>query len=273
MFSYGGYMLLSSLLDKLADNIQGLIIGRLSQNSMGLYSQARKLEEIPTNTITGVVAQVSFPVFAKIQDNKDDLKNATRRYLLNMNYLNIPLMLLLIVIAGPLIHLLYSDKWMDAVPYFQILCCAGLVNCLQSVNYQVVCAVGRSREVFGWNVFKRGVGIVLILLGGFWGIYGILWGVVAGRLVLYLVNTCLSYSTTGYSLWSQLWDVFPTILISAFCALLTYTFSYFVHLHYTLMLIIETLIFLSSFLLISFLTRNEAFNDYLAIINNYLKRR
>ena len=48
MFSYGGFLLLSDLLNNIVDNLQGLLIGRrYTATDMGYYAQAKKLEEIP----------------------------------------------------------------------------------------------------------------------------------------------------------------------------------------------------------------------------------
>ena len=125
------FLLLSDLLNSLCDNVQGLIIGRkFSAGDMGFYTQARKLETIPTTSISQVVNLVAFPVYSKLQDDKEKLFLAVRKTSRMMNFLNFPLMILLILVANELIVFLYSDKWLESIPYFQILCVSGLVGCV-----------------------------------------------------------------------------------------------------------------------------------------------
>ena len=132
LFDYGAFLLLSDILNSICDNIQGLVIGRrFTAGDMGYYSQAKKLEEVPTQSISQVVSLVSFPVFAKLQNDKQKLYVAVRKSLMSMNFLNFPLMILLVVVAEPLLTLLYSDRWLDAIPYFRILCISGIVNCMR----------------------------------------------------------------------------------------------------------------------------------------------
>ena len=80
LFAFGGMVALSDLFEKIYSNIQGLIIGKLfSAKEMGYYSQAYKLEQIPVNTFTQTVAQVSFPMFSELQSDKKEVKNAMKK--------------------------------------------------------------------------------------------------------------------------------------------------------------------------------------------------
>ena len=66
LFGFGGLMLVSSLLNTLFENIQGLVIGRVyTPADLGYYSQAKKLDDIPSKSISQIVTQVSFPAFSK----------------------------------------------------------------------------------------------------------------------------------------------------------------------------------------------------------------
>ena len=60
-------MLLTSLVLKLYSSMQSLIIGKaFSAKELGYYTQAAKLEEVPTSAVESVVNQVTFPVFSKM---------------------------------------------------------------------------------------------------------------------------------------------------------------------------------------------------------------
>ena len=109
LFSFGGLMLISSLVETIYTNLQSFIIGKwYSAQDLGYYAQARKLEEIPTNALSSIVNDVSFPAFSSLQDDKERLKSSLRKTIKSITYLNMPLFALLIVIAQPLIRLLYG---------------------------------------------------------------------------------------------------------------------------------------------------------------------
>lgn len=112
LFGFGGFILLSSLINTFCDNIHGVLIGKFfSPAIMGLYTQARKLEEIASTSISSVVNQVAYPVLSEFQNDNLSMIRVLQRFITSLAFLVFPLMMLLILIAKPLIILLYSDKW------------------------------------------------------------------------------------------------------------------------------------------------------------------
>ena len=274
LFAYGSYILMSELLNNICFNIQGLIIGRrYSSVDMGYYSQAKKLETVPTQSISSVVSMVTFPIYAKIQDDKERLFVAVRRGLRIMNFLNFPLMVLLIVVAEPLFIVLFSDKWIDAVPYFKIMCIGGLFNCIQSVNYQVTAAVGRSKALFNWNIVKRLVGLSLILFGMQWGVEGILYAVVAGTIFTSVVNICIATPSTGYSLFMQIRDSILVMSITILSAIITSAIFGFFELSDVASLLLQTIVYITIYLFLAMVVKMEELREFLDVLKLILFKR
>lgn len=273
LFSYGSFLLLNELVNVFCDNLQGLLIGKyFSASTMGYYTQARKLEIVPTQSITQMVSQVTFPIFSKIQNDKERLYRAVRESVALMNFLNFPLMLLLIVIAKPLIACLYSEKWLPAVPYFQILCFAGIPNCLQNVNYHVVSAAGRSKILFKWNFVKRGIGLLFMFVGLCFGVEGLLWGMAAGIYFTFVVNAKLAFQSSGYSLYKQLTDSLPLLCISVIAALCSYSIT-LLDCGHGLMLTLQLSVFITIYIFLSFVTERKELREAYQIITNYISRQ
>lgn len=267
LFGFGGFLLVSDLLNTLCDNIQGLIIGKqFSPAIMGYYSQAKKLEEIPTTSLSSIVSQVSFPVFSTIKDDISSLLVAHKKCIYATNFINIPLMSLLIVLAKPLIILLFTEKWLPSVPYFQILCVAGLANCLQSINYQLYVAMGYSKSMFKWNLVKRGVGLALILLGSTIGVEGILWGMVIGFWFTYFVNARLAGSVTKYTLGIQLVDLLPVLIVSGVSCVIAFFIGNLLEINYIIVMILQASVFIIVYLLLSVIIKIPAVEIYKKIL-------
>jgi O-antigen/teichoic acid export membrane protein len=137
-------------------------------------------------------------------------------------------MLILLLVAKPLFILLYSDRWISSVPYFQILCLAGLALCLQSVNNQAIAAIGKSKQMFWWTVVKRSFTLLVKIVGLiYWGMEGLLVGIVLSFWFAYLVNISLVSKYIGYKSLQQLRDLLPTLLVSVFALSVSYAATYF----------------------------------------------
>ena len=146
-----------------------------------------------------------------------------RRMTMTIAFITFPMMFLLMLTAKPLFVLLYSDRWLQSVPYFQILCLIGLSECLQAVNTQPIAAIGKSSLMFKWTLFKRTIGLVFVI-GGLvlFGMWGLLIGVVVFNWFCYGVNVGLVSRYIGYSWIQQLMDIFPMALVSGVSAVVSY---------------------------------------------------
>ena len=166
LFSFGIYMFLTHVTSKLISQFQGLLIGRLfNPTTLGLYSKASGTESLASKTISSVMTSVTYPLYAEVQDDKDRMQNMIKRLTMTISYITFPALFILLLCAKPIFVLLYSERWLASVPYFQVLCLAGLPNCLQAVNLQTISAIGKSKTMFLWTLLKRTVGIAAIVGG------------------------------------------------------------------------------------------------------------
>ncbi|MBO4659020.1 MAG: lipopolysaccharide biosynthesis protein [Prevotella sp.] len=221
LFGFGGFILLSNLFNTLCNNIQGLLIGKVYNSStLGYYSKAHTTESYSSTFISNVLSQVSYPVMSEVQNDKTRMVSILKRFIGTSAYVTFPLLLLLMLLARPIFVLLYSDRWLPSVPYFQLLCFAGIATCLQNINYFAVAAIGKSKAIFKWTIVKRVTGLVLTI-AGLWafGIYGMLIGGVLTSWMIYLVNAGLVSKYVGYTGMQQFKDLLP-IITAAFVAFL-----------------------------------------------------
>lgn len=224
LFSFGFYMFLTNLLNQFGHQVQGLLIGRFyTADTMGYYSKANATERLASTCISKVMSQVTYPLYAEMQDDKAALGNAIKKITLTLSYITFPLMFILLLCAKPLFILLYTERWADSVPYFQVLCIAGLAYSLQSVNYQSVAAIGKSRTMFVWTFVKRAMGIIFVVAGLLVdGMRGLLVGMVLNTWFSYFINIWLVSKHIGYRWQRQLLDIMPVLLASLSAATLTY---------------------------------------------------
>ena len=229
LFGFGFYMFLAHLINTFSGQLQGLLIGKVyTPTTMGYYSKAHGTEKLASTSISQVMTQVTYPLYAAVQDDKASLGNIIKRMTMTLSYVTFPMMFILILLAEPLFILLYSDKWINSVPYFQVLCIAGLPNCLQAVNFQAISAIGKSRVMFRWTFIKRFIGIGAVVGGlALFGMKGLLGGLIINSWFSYIVNIGLVSKHIGYKWTRQLKDLSSVAMVSACIGLICYFIQQF----------------------------------------------
>jgi O-antigen/teichoic acid export membrane protein len=218
--------------------------------------------------------QTTYPLYASVQDDKARLINMVKRITSTLAYITVPMLSLLILTAKPLIVLLYSDRWLPSVPYFQILCVGGMAGCLQAVNQQTIAAIGKSKVFFVWTVIKNSVGIVLQVVGLIvWGIWGLLAGKVLSNWFSYFVNITMVSKYVGYKNYQQLMDLSPIFIASAVAVIAGYFGSSLLGLGLYADGLVKTIIFVAFYLGWSLLFKPEAYKYTMSVLDVLKSRK
>lgn len=275
LFGFGSYMFLTHLLTTFSQRITGLLVGRwYDPATMGYYSKASSTSKYATLTVSGVMIQTTYPLYAAVQDDKERLINMVKRITSTLAYITVPMLFLLMLIAKPLFVLLYSDRWLACVPYFQILCFGGVAGCLQSVNQQTIAAIGKSKVFFVWTVVKQSVGIALQVVGLIvYGIWGLLVGKVISSWFSYFVNISMVSKHVGYRSYQQLKDLSPMFIVSVVAACGGYFVASFFNLGLYFDGIVKMILFLAIYLGWSFLFKPDSYKYTLSVLGTLKSKR
>lgn len=274
LFGFGFYMFMTDILNTFSKQIQGLVIGKVYTPSiMGYYSMALKTEDMASLSVSQIITQVAYPLYAEVQDDREHLCIIIKRLTTTLAYIVFPLMFVLLLCAKPLFIILYSDKWLSSVPYFQVLCLSGLAYCLQSVNLQPIAAIGKSWTMFKWTIVKRVIGLSMVLGGlALYGIKGLLCGVVLHNWFAYVVNMGLVSKHIGYKWSEQLWNLAPILLVSIVASGISYSVGLFL----SFTVYFDGMVKIATFLIIyagwSFLFKPESFVYFKDIVSPLIKK-
>lgn len=274
LFGFGFYMFLTNMLNKFGQQIQGLLIGRFyNASTMGYYSKALSTDKLVSDSISNVMMQVTYPLYAEVQDDKQQLANIIKRITMTISYIVYPLTFVMLLCAKPVFLLLYSDRWLPSVPYFQVLCFAALAGCLQSVNNNAIAAVGKSKAMFIWTVVKRSIGIGLLVVGlVLFGMKGLLAAVVISTWFSYFVNICQVSKYIGYKWSTQLLNILPVTVASIVSAGVAYGVGELLHLSVYSDGIVKFAVYLTVYLAWSFIFKPEAYTYFLSITKPMLNK-
>ena len=268
LFGFGFYMFLTHLINRFCSKLTGLLIGKLySPSTLGYYSKAMSTEQLASHSISSVMTQITYPLYATVQDDKVALANMIKRLTTTIAYITFPMMAILMLTAKPVFVLLYSDRWLNCVPYFQVLCLVGLADCLQAVNTQSIAAIGKSKIMFRWTLIKRSIGLVFMVGGLFFlGMKGLLCGVVIYNWFCYFVNIGLVSKHIGYNWKRQLLDLMPVALTTIVVCAISFGIGKLLQLGLYADGIVKIAIFVLIYLAWSFLFKPEAYTYTLTII-------
>lgn len=275
LFGFGGYMLMSTLLNTTASNLQSLLMGKLWNRSvLGYYTQAIQLRTVAADSISSVIGQVLYPDYSKHQHNNAEISRKLNFGLYIISYFTTAIMMLLICCAEPLFSVLYGDKWLPAVPYFRILCVGGIFYCIQDINYFVVAAKGKSRVLFQINLIKIPIYIIaLILTGKLWGVTAFLWTIVTYSAISYLLFAYSSTRELGTTMSRQLINIAKGALMSLVPMIITLVVAKsLITPSPWITLITRSSLFIATFLVLSVIIKPEPYTYLMCSIINLNNR-
>lgn len=154
-----------------ADNITvGKVLGKAP---LGDYQMAYNLMLTPIQNISSVIAQATFPAFARIQDDNGRFRQAYTRSCMLIALISFPVMAGLGVVADPMIRTILGAKWIGAIRVFQILAPVGIVQSVQTTVGQIYMAKGRTDWFFRWGIASGLILVSSFLVGIHFGILGV----------------------------------------------------------------------------------------------------
>ncbi|MBQ2590714.1 MAG: lipopolysaccharide biosynthesis protein [Paludibacteraceae bacterium] len=225
VFSFSSFMLFSSFINTVVKNIYSVIIGRLFNPAMlGFYSQANKYQQIPSTVIQSTISGVAYPVLSNLKDDETRQLMYLRKIVRIAACVIFPVMFGLAALMAPLVSILLTDKWLPAVPYFQIMVPVAVVLPFHALNTNLVLIRGFSKTNLLLEAVKNG----LILLSVF-AVYALAsftsciemdinWLLIffsVANVLSYLFDMFVSQRLAGYRVVSQLKDILPYFLVSA----------------------------------------------------------
>ena len=220
-------LLATSLISAIFNNIYPSIIAFFypnSMNSVADYTQANKYQEIPFAMISNTFRSISMLILSEINQEIARLKRVLSKLLKTIAFVSFPVGLFMILVSHQVFNLIWQDKWLSAVPYFQFLTLAGMISPFIFVLGELYIARERASYFLGIEIVKRIILVALIWVFIPKGIMGLAASWVIYMYITLIISLMLSDRLVGYSVLSFLKDAAPYALI----AIVSNMVSYFV---------------------------------------------
>ncbi len=167
---FGLYQMGEKSINYLNSNLDKILIGSLlDAQALGYYSLAWNLAIQPISRISPIVTRVAFPVFAKLQDKIDILRNGYLNVLKVLSIVNFPILMGMMATAPVLIPVVFGQKWLPAVGLLQILSLVALIRSTGNPVGSLLLAKGRADLGFKWNAMLTFTHVPGIYLGAKFG--------------------------------------------------------------------------------------------------------
>ena len=164
MFRFSWKLTLSALVSKLYDECRAFIIDKkYSGNSISFYHKGIQIPNIVVSTVNASTTTVIFPIMAEVQNDLSKLQNILKQSIRFSTYIITPMMLGLMVVSEPLVVLLFTETWIETVPYMQVFAVSYACIPIIELNQRAVQAVGKSGVVMAVELVNKLVGVLSII--------------------------------------------------------------------------------------------------------------
>lgn len=188
-FSFGGYQMGAKIVFATITQVDTLFIGKvLGMNSLGIYNIAKTIALKPSELLGLVVSKISFPVFAKMQNNLISLRSAYLKLLQFLSLTSALIYVCFIVLARPMIIVFFGENWIEAVHSLQFLSVAAFSVALWNTTGQLLISLGKAKEDFMGNLGLLFLIPLSVIIGKDWGIFGISLMLALSRFVFLLFS-------------------------------------------------------------------------------------
>lgn len=216
----------TNLIASITDNLANLFIGRcFSAGVLGNYTVPDKLQRTVAGTISFSIHRVSYPIMASFQNDIDQLRVYSQKIVGMAFFITAPIMGLLFVLSTDFFNIILSPEWTESARYFRYMCIIGAVYCFADVNMDILIIRGKTDMVLRIEILRKALLVLALIIGISYDIE-----VLLALLVLYNVFNMLFVSFWSgreikCSLWRQLLEILPTILILASAMVITWGVS------------------------------------------------
>ncbi|MGB9883166.1 MAG: oligosaccharide flippase family protein [Microgenomates group bacterium] len=155
LLSFGVPFQISSFLALLKDDLMTLYLGKtLGFTTLGYLGWAKKWAEAVLRIIMDSLSRVLFPVFSRVQDDKEKLKSLVEKIIYFQSMIIIPVILGMMLVMEKIIFLIprYS-KWQIALPYFYLFSISALLSSYSTPFINLLNGLGKVKISFYFMIF------------------------------------------------------------------------------------------------------------------------
>ena len=192
--SFGAKIIFQRIAWWLYSSIDQILIGRLlSTADLGIYFLALHLSSIPRDKIAGIINEVAYPAFSRLQADGQEIKSYLAKGLSLISLVFFPVFFGMSVVAAEAVPLILRETWRPAIIPMMLIPLTMPFRMLTTPIGEAMNALGHPRLV----LYTILISIVLVAgmawFGSQWGVNG----VASGLCVAVMINVVVCFAITG----------------------------------------------------------------------------
>ena len=145
MFGFSSKLMLTNIVNILNLHAFSVLLGRFfGDHTAGVYTNARKWNDMASGTINGMVTSVAQPTLAQVTDDIGRYRQVFRKMLRFVSFVSFPAMLGLGMVAKEFILLAGGEKWRESGLLLSLLCLHGAFVPITTLYSNLTISRGRS---------------------------------------------------------------------------------------------------------------------------------
>jgi len=204
--------------------LDSLIIGKhFSSEKLGFYYRGKSLQTLVNSYLGNTVGTVTFPLLSKLNDNEIVFRSTVLKLFHMITFVSFFLLAILYMCAEDIVVILFTDKWIQSVEYFKIICLGGFTFPVGLVLINVLLSKGESKKYFQLGIMKKIFQFSPFVLLIYYGINEFLYGVVVASIINFSLNVYYASKSLNISI-LKFWNPFTIYTVIAVSCVFLITF-------------------------------------------------
>ena len=190
VFHFGSNRTISDVAAQLGSQAPNLVIGKmLGMSDAGLYSRGYGMVNMFRTNFIGAIQTVAFPAFAREHREYAKAPQLFLKALVYVTGISWPFFACGIILAYPIINIMFGDQWDAAIPLTRWLCGAAMIGTLIYQCNGFLVALGRVRTVTRVEVQYQLARVGISVAAAFYSLEA----VAAAQVLVYVIAVVLYY--------------------------------------------------------------------------------
>lgn len=215
-FKFSYKLVLSGIIDTFNRNIFNIILGKaIGATYLGYYTNARKISDISSGTLSSAIQRVTFREFSLIKNDKNKLVSAQNKIITITNLIYIPVAFLVYYLSPLLIPIFFGDNWNPTIEILQILILSSIFIMLFSMHTNIFKVIGRSDLFLLVNILSILLTLIYMIIFIFikFTLLNIGIMILIQSITIYLITSYLASSQIGKSYMSEWKQTFSYLFV------------------------------------------------------------
>lgn len=205
LFKFGSNLMLAGFVTTFVNNLYVALIGRyFNAIQVGHFTQATNLSNYLYQLLSSTLQGVTYPILTSVKEDRDRLVSIYKQLIYITMLISLPILVGLAAISREFVLLFLGEEWLPAVPVLTALCFARAITPINSINMNIINAIGRSDLFLKVDLSKLPLTLGALILAVPYGIEVVAWSMVVTSALAFFINAYFPGKHFGFGGWAQL---------------------------------------------------------------------